>query len=216
VSCAQIDGSSEALFEKFPRDYAVRSGSEQWWWHDIGNEHLSANPVTIPALPELLNSYYREFSAWREDDDHNKPYDSSEPVFSWRYKASEDSYYETLHPVPPPSKSSDLFMKLLNELRSMILEGLSSKDIANLRLVTPAYRQLNVGLFRRLLLEDMPWFWEVKDLPMGNTDFHRLYKTVKFCWMNLKGLQNRKRIWKDISEVVTRIEKYRREGKIIV
>lgn len=123
--------------------------------------------------------------------------------------------YETLHPIPPPSKSSDLFMKLPNEIRSLILDELSSKDIANLRLVTPAYRQLSVSLFRRLLLEDMPWLWEAKELPMGNTDFHRLYMMVKFCWMNIKGLQNRKRIWKDISEVVTRIEKYRRQGKIV-
>jgi hypothetical protein len=96
----------------------------------------------------------------------------------------------------------------------MILDDLSSKDIANLRLVTPAYRQLTVSTFRRLLLQDFPWMWEVEDLPVGNTDWHRLYKMVKFCWQNLKGLHNRKRIWKDISEVITRMEKYRREGKI--
>jgi hypothetical protein len=160
----------------------------------------------------LLNSCHREFSGWKES--YNNPYDGNEPVFSWRYKAGEDSH-EKLHPIPLPSESSDLFMKLPNEIRSIILDDLSSKEIANLRLVTPAYRQLSVGLFRRLLLEDMPWLWEAKDLPIGNTDFHRLYMMAKFCWMNMKGLQNRKRIWRDVSEVVMRIEKYRREGKIV-
>jgi len=106
-------------------------------------------------------------------------------------------------------------MNLPNELRAIILDDLSSKDIANLRLATPAYRQLNVILFRRLILEDMPWLWEARDLPLGNTDFHRLYKLFKFCWMNIKGLKNRKRIWRDVSEVVTRIDRYRREGKIV-
>jgi len=96
----------------------------------------------------------------------------------------------------------------------MILDELSSKDIANLRLATPAYRQLNGILFRRLLLEDMPWLWEATDLPLRNTNFHLLYRMSKFSWINLKGLKNRKRIWTDVSEVVTRIERHRREGKI--
>ncbi|KAN0104636.1 hypothetical protein V8E51_010381 [Hyaloscypha variabilis] len=206
----EINGSFEALYESFPRDFAVKSGNEQGWNHDVGCEYLAANPITIPSLTELLNSCYRQFSGWR----HNEPYDANEPVFFWRYKASGETH-ERSHFIPPPSKSSDIFMSLPNELRAMILDDLSSKDIANLRLVTPAYRQLNVSLFRRLLLEDMPWIWEARDLPMGNTDFHRLYRLVKFCWTNLKGLRNRERIWKDVSEVVTRIERYRREGKIV-
>lgn len=55
---------------------------------------------------------------------------------------------------------------------------------------------------------------EALDLPVGNTDWFSLYKHVKFSWQNLKGLQNRKRIWKDVNEIVTRIERYMGEGKI--
>jgi hypothetical protein len=61
-------------------------------------------------------------------------------------------------------------MKLPNEILCIILADLSSKDITHIRLVTPAYRQLTVSVFRRLLLEDMPWLWEARELPVGNTD----------------------------------------------
>jgi hypothetical protein len=111
-------------------------------------------------------------------------------------------------------KSSDPFEKMPHELLHIILKHLSSKDIANLRLVTRAYKQLPVVLFRDRLLEDMPWLWEVNNLPTGEYDWYRMYNMVKHCWLQLKGLKNRKRVWKDIAEIVTRIENYRSEGKI--
>ena len=81
---------------------------------------------------------------------------------------------------------------------SMVVEYLPSKDIANLRLTTRAVRQLPDILFRRLLLEDMPWMWEAEDMPRGSVDWHKFYCTVKFGWLGLKGLRNRERIWKDV------------------
>ena len=116
---------------------------------------------------------------------------------------------------PPPTSHVNLFMKLPAELRYIILNNLSSKDIANLRIVSPAFRQLPVILFRKLLLEDMPFLFEAEDMPVGNTDWFHLYKMVKGCWQDLKGLRNRKRIWRDVSEVVRRIERYRDEGRIV-
>jgi hypothetical protein len=38
---------------------------------------------------------------------------------------------------------------------------------------------------------------------------------VKGCWQDLKGLKNRKRIWKDVTEVARRIERYRGEGGVV-
>ena len=128
-------------------------------------------------------------------------------------KQSESAYQDS-HAISPAPKSLDHFTRLPNEILSLILDGLSSQDIASLRLATPACRQLNMGLFRRLLLGDMPWLWEAEELPKGKTDWHRLYKKVKFCWKNLKGLQNRRRIWNDVREVVTRIGRCKKEGKI--
>jgi hypothetical protein len=103
-------------------------------------------------------------------------------------------------------KSSDPFVKMPHELLHIILKHLSSEDIANLRLVTRAYTELPVVLFRDRLLEDMPSLWEMNDLPAGEYDWCRMYNMVKHCWLQLKGLKNRKRVWKDITEIMTRIE----------
>lgn len=105
--------------------------------------------------------------------------------------------------------SADPFTTLSTEVTSMVVEYLPSKDIANLRLATRAVQQLPNILFRRLLLEDMPWMWELEAMPVGTFDWHRLYCIVKFGWIGLKGLKNRKRIWKEVEEIVRRIGKYR-------
>ena len=153
--------------------------------------------MAIPGLPSLP-----------EPSDY-----VSQVVFSSKYadlEGTRDQGYK----MPPTSTVTNSFQKLSAELNSMIIAYLSSNDIANLRLAAPAFRQLPNILFRRMLLEDMPWFWEAQDLNIGNTDWHQLYCKVKFCWKNLKGLQNRKRIWRDVEEIVKRVQKYRSQGKI--
>jgi hypothetical protein len=121
---------------------------------------------------------------------------------------------DSLTTSPSGKKSSDPFEKMPHELLHIILQHVSSKDIASLRLVTRADKQLPVILFRDRLLEDMPWLSEVNNLQAGEYDWYRMYNMVKHCWLQLKGLKNRKRVWKDITEIVTRIENYRKEGKI--
>ena len=105
--------------------------------------------------------------------------------------------------------SADPFTALSTEVTSMVIAYLSSKDIANLRLVTRVVQQLPNILFRRLLLEDMPWMWELEAMPVRMFDWYRLYCIVKFGWIDLKGLRNRKRVWKEVEEIVRRIGKYR-------
>jgi hypothetical protein len=90
---------------------------------------------------------------------------------------------DSLTASPSGQKSSDPFMKMPHELLDMILKHLSSRDIANLRLATKTYRQLPVVLFNNRLLEDMPWLWEVNDLPAGEYDWYRMYNMVKHCWL---------------------------------
>ena len=117
-------------------------------------------------------------------------------------------------PQPAAMQSSDPFLKLPSELLSMILDDLSSKEVANLRYVTRSCRQLPVIFFRKRLLHDMPWLWEARDMEETKTDWYKLYTMVKGCWQDLKGLKNRKRIWKDINEILDRIEKGREDGTI--
>lgn len=96
----------------------------------------------------------------------------------------------------------------------MVLDLLGSKDIANLRLATPVFRQLPTILFRRLFLENMPWLFEVRDLDIARIDWYDWYCTWKNGWGDLKGLRNRRRIWQDVEEIVTRIQRFGKEGKI--
>ena len=169
--------------------------------HEPGSEYLVANPVDVPGLSNLLTPREYGFDA--------------KILFGWKYKDANGQNH-SCHAAPPRQSliASDPFSALSAELATMIVDYLPSKDIPNLRHAAPSFRQLPRRLFRRLLLEDMPWLWEAQDLPVAETDWYHLYRMLKFCWGNLKGLQNRKRIWKDVEEVVRRIGKYRNEGKI--
>jgi hypothetical protein len=55
----------------------------------------------------------------------------------------------------------DIFGKLPNELRDMVLSSLGSKDIANLRSASRTFRHLPITLWRELIEKEMPWIWEV-------------------------------------------------------
>lgn len=50
--------------------------------------------------------------------------------------------------------------------------------------------------------------------PKDGTNWCRVYYEVKMNWKKLKGLHNRERIWRDIEEILRRIDKYRGEGSI--
>ena len=93
----------------------------------------------------------------------------------------------------------------------MILEKLRSKDIANLRLASGAFQSLPMTLFRKLLLQDMPWMWEVDEIPVAQKDWYDFYMKCKFCWSGLKGLQNRRRIWILMEGIVEKIQVLRRQ-----
>lgn len=178
----------DTFFTEFPRDPAVRSGSEQWWKHEPGNEYLVANPIDIPDLSLLLQP----------------PTSSAIKKTTFDYGRESDE----------SNTAQDPFSTLSAEITSMILDHLGSKDIANLRLATPAFRQLPTILFRRLLLEDMPWLFEVKDLNVASVDWYDWYCKWKSCHEDVKGLRNRMRIWRDVEEIVKRIQMYRKEGKV--
>ncbi|KAI6903467.1 hypothetical protein KC318_g6973 [Hortaea werneckii] len=64
---------------------------------------------------------------------------------------------------------------LPSELQHILLEQLSRQDVANLRLVSPAFKQLPQSYFRHLVETEMPWLWEVSELPKHLIDFYRLW-----------------------------------------
>ena len=183
---------------EIPRTRGVILARQQSWHHEPGFEYLAANPVNLPGLPAMLKSSQSRFGG------------SSQKMFGPEVEDAQiDEALEGFS-----AGSADPFRSIPTEITSMVLEYLSSKDIASLRLATRAFRQIPHLHFRRLLLEDMPWMWEVEEIRTGEVaDWHQLYCAIKFDWAGFKGLQNRRRIWKDAEEIVSRIRKRRRIGR---
>ena len=179
-------------------DPAVLRCQGQWWRHVPGCEYLVANPIEVPGLLQLLEPTVDSIG---------------KKITFGDAKGCDDRQTQGHRTSPSTSKSiKDPFSQLSAEITSMILDYLGSKDIANLRLATPVFRQLPTIMFRRLLLEDMPWLFEVKDLDIAKTNWYDCYCAFKSGCRDLKGLRNRKRIWRDVEGLIRRIQVYRGEG----
>lgn len=224
-----------------PAHPAVHRGADQWWFHRSGDEFLAAYPLHVPALSLLLDS------AKRPQHD----FDARSSQFD---RASSES-----------TQPKDLFERLPQEIRDMILPQLGSRDIADLRLASRSFRHLPFTLWHDLMQKEMPWIWEAwsdrpyplmacttkqelmrhdqeiqvrkaaaADLPRSerllndeiiahddaefrrprpveqldrlHTDWYYLYCQLRKEWKNIKGLQNRERIWKAAEFVVRRVQ----------
>jgi hypothetical protein len=230
-----IDGLAtkfdEGELDDVPQHPAVRCARDQWWIHNHGDEFLVANPVHIPALRDIIERARR-----------------THPAFNTENCAFEIDAAASLE------REGDLFGRLPDELRDMIIQILGSKDIANLRQASSSFRKLPISLWYRLTREEMPWLWEAwcdrpysfwacttmqeletldealdarlhsldglpdaqreaqeriiaqerlesrkptpaQQIDRQATDWHWFYREIKREWKNIKGLQNRERIW---------------------
>jgi hypothetical protein len=164
-------------------------------------KYLVANPVDIPKLKAMLENGAIDTDEQsqfirREDPEHH---DSSEHL------ANEDG---------------DIFTKLPQELRDMVLLELERKDIANLRLASRAFRQLPLLLFKSLLTREKPYFWELAELEDGASKNHKREVNYFALWSNLQklesdslGFRNRKRVWHCIESCIEWISQIRDENK---
>jgi hypothetical protein len=259
-------------FHKFPRHPDVYRCSEQWWRHVKGTEYLVANPLYVPKLRNIFEAAT-----------------DTTPDFSPR-----DDAFTISESMKEPSHA-DPFNRLPVELRNEILNDLSSKDIASLRLASRVFCQLPISYFQTLLRRECPWLWEAwptgahskhgcyakwaymtgaeigettsrhqrdlailhdycemikKDMPEcaseidaayevqrqaiqdahrvqteteearpfylhpGRTNYFTLYTLITRHWPQLRGLQNRERIWKDCEEILRRVAVHQKEGGI--
>jgi hypothetical protein len=261
------------FFDLFPRSSDIKKCARQEWEHHEGTAYLAANPLYVPTLERILQDSI-----------------STNPAFSLRSGAFTS-------PVAfAQQQTNDPFAALPAELQYQILDQLSSKDIAALRLSVRTFCQLPVSYFQKLLLREMPWLWEawptnarpcemsyskwatanaqkvnhmlqkpeqeavilndyvniikeempelesmldeafpvhlqaihdawlvesketlVQDpsyLPPDRTDYFKLYTLLTRHWKELRGLQNRERIWIDCQEILRRIKEYKIEGRI--
>lgn len=263
----------------FPHDPNVRRSASQWWEHKTGLEYLATNPIFIPRLGPSLRSAIQDSPSF-----NTRAGAFSLPEFPSIYRSSSNSR------TTSSEASQDFFQALPVELRMEVIGYLGSKEIANLRLATRAFRQLPIYLWHRLLREEMPWLWEVwsndvpyiwttisaaslkeekaareaidqelttlrtvirqeipemveawiqaeqdlvagrpnslldsqaaalktlvYSLPVANTNWYQLYTDITRHWSDLKGLHNRRRIWKAVEEIIRRIRMYREQGKV--
>lgn len=97
--------------------------------------------------------------------EHYFDYPKGDGVFMRRYLKPDD---------PPIHQNlTDPFLRLPVELKNMVLSHLSSRDIARLRLVSRSFRQLPKQLFFRLIMDELPWFWEFDELKQLDDDWWR-------------------------------------------
>lgn len=188
-------------FDDFEERKDVTLVGEQYYRHVPGTEYLAANPVDIPDLTRLLESRLQR---------------SSDVVFK---------------PLVASASVEDPFQVLSPELRAMLVELLPSTDVANLRLSSKAFSQLPQTYFKHLIRQEMPWVWELQDTNSGSgpncgvdwfamwndlsiqdggncMDEERraaveggqpIYRPLKF---QIKGLRNRRMIYRDISIIL--------------
>lgn len=115
---------------------AVSFGKDQWWMYRPGDEFLAASPLHISGLSALLGS------ARRPQD----TFDAKASPFGGKLAA--------------PEGSKDLFGRLSEELRDIVVAPLGSKDVASLRLASRSFRHLPYTLWHDLMKKEMPWIWE--------------------------------------------------------
>ncbi|KAI7553083.1 hypothetical protein KC331_g1464 [Hortaea werneckii] len=144
-------GDYASRFEGMPRNPDVDLVTEKWYSARPGTQYLAADPVDVPGLSALIQSCLVESG------------EVCESVFD----ASEHMIERAEH--------SDPFARLPSELQHILLKQISRQDVANLRLVSPAFKQLPQSYFRHLVETQMPWLWEVSDLPKHQIDFYRLW-----------------------------------------
>ncbi|KAM3075412.1 hypothetical protein ACMFMG_007150 [Clarireedia jacksonii] len=126
-------------FQNIKHDRMLQKCKQQWWEHLPGTEYFAANPCDIPGFSLIMQDQYSEY-ANRAASGKERP---------------EPKYWVN---------STDPFMKLPAELKMMLLMELDSKNIRNLRLVSRAFRELPQQVFRHLILEELPWFWEIDEI----------------------------------------------------
>lgn len=114
-------------------------------------EYLAADPIDVPGLSTLIQS-----CLVKEGDLCESVFDACEHI--------KDS-----------AEHSDPFSRLPPELQHILIKQISRQDVANLRLVSPAFEQLPQTYFCQLVETEMPWLWEVSNLPKHQIDFYRLW-----------------------------------------
>jgi len=223
----RLEGNYED-FENFPRDQAVVNGGEQWWAHNLGDEFIVANPCFVPGLEPLLQSSGQK---------HGSENGSSELAHVVTTGTANDDPFAKL---PAEIKHAILIELSFKDIASLKLVSRAFQHLPNSVLYeitvrdTPwlyeAWSPLPISFWATTTKEAMVQKWDddtdafnrsahsavpVRQLSRTGTDWLHLHAEIFRNRKSLLGLQNRRRIWKDCEEILDRVDKYRKEGKIV-
>jgi len=113
-----------------------------------------------------------------------------------KHRRRHEYKYRQTAAKKPSEATKDPFKSLPEELKYMIMEYLSPNEIAIWNKASHSFSGLPSRIFRRFVLEEFPWLWEAKILSPRQTDWYRLYLSVKFHWSSLKQFRRRERPWR--------------------
>lgn len=136
-----LEGNSDTISHCDP---AVQRGLDQEWRHKSGDEWLAANPLFVPALPRILQNAVHKNAA---------SVDASGSAFPTRRAGTRSKSQST--------EREDCFEILPQEVLLQIIQALRSPDIAALRLASRTFTHLPILLWKKLLIKEKPWLWEV-------------------------------------------------------
>ncbi|KAH7176784.1 hypothetical protein EDB81DRAFT_773570 [Dactylonectria macrodidyma] len=122
----------------FPRDPAVTKSPTNYWCHFQGDEYLVADPCRVPGLDSLL-----EMGQQAQELNTTQP-----------------SLIVQAEPSLQEPATQDPFLRLPQEVRTMILLEVPFDDVVNLQLSSRAFWDIGDAVFRNLVVRDWPWMWE--------------------------------------------------------
>lgn len=185
--------------------------NDQFWIHVPGTEYLAADPWRIPGLDKILEECIKSEAVLPE-------------VYSIKSLKRRRSTYSDSDNV-----KRDPFLMLPPELKLLLLDHLEYKEVAALRQVTRAYRVLPQRFFRDLVVNRMPWVWELHELKVedNKVDWFELWsklsradggigkgpdrksfkleKPEEGLGSRINGLVNRRRIWWDAADLLSKL-----------
>jgi hypothetical protein len=107
--------------------------------------------------------------------------------------------------------AKDEYERQLQEYREIIKEEMPElfKEWCD---AEPAFKDIYVGTDGE---EETRLAETTTTLPRAQTNWYELYRDITVHWGELKGLQNRRRTWKDVEEIIRRIRGHREKGEIV-
>ncbi|XEV03491.1 hypothetical protein FSHL1_008778 [Fusarium sambucinum] len=217
--------SHSLAYYRFPREQAVKAAlKEGWWHHEPGNEYLAANPCFIPGFQSLLQSCQGLNSSGPEVTISTAI--STEEMNSNPFSklSTEILHHVLLYLDFKDLASLRLTSRLFLQVPNFILYHLT---VRHTPWIYEAWSSLPLSFWATTTEEELEQEWEstsnfervshpampVNQLDRVGTNWLYLHAELYRNRDKLRGLRNRRRIWKDCEEILNRVDKLRASGK---